>query len=48
MEEWHGSEGSKDESRKDMRDGVLVKTPRPKGWVASARACGQKVSQVPG
>ena len=24
-------------------DGVTVKTPRPKGWVASASACGQKV-----
>ena len=23
-------------------DGVTLKTPRPRGWVASARACGQK------
>ena len=23
-------------------DGVTLKTPRPRRWVASARACGQK------
>ena len=23
-------------------DGVTLKTPHPRGWVASARACGQK------
>ena len=25
-----------------QNDGVTLKTPRPRGWVASARACGQK------